>query len=97
MEKKFVLLEELVLHNPVIKSLVNIFNLIQYEIIEISFLGENRKVISTRKETIDEINQALSISPENPLCILQQEVAKTFLLQSNTQKKYQVSFIFIYL
>lgn len=96
MEKKFVLLEELVLHNPVIKSLVNIFNLIQYEIIEISFLGENRKVISTRKETIDEINQALSISPENPLCILQQEVAKTFLLQSNTQKKYQVSYIFIY-
>ncbi|CAF0962841.1 unnamed protein product [Rotaria sordida] len=52
-------------------------------------LGDNHKVISTRKETIAEINQALSISPENPLCVLHQEVAKTFLLQSDTQKKYQ--------
>ncbi|CAF3465727.1 unnamed protein product [Rotaria socialis] len=52
-------------------------------------LGENRQVISTRKETIDEINQALSISPENPLCVLHQEIAKTFLLHSDPQKKYQ--------
>ncbi|CAF4297799.1 unnamed protein product, partial [Rotaria magnacalcarata] len=52
-------------------------------------LGENRQVISTRKETIDEINQALSISPENPLCVLHQEIAKTFLLNSDSQKKYQ--------
>ncbi|CAF4124706.1 unnamed protein product [Rotaria sp. Silwood2] len=52
-------------------------------------LGDNHKVISTRKEIIAEINQALSISPENPLCVLHQEVAKTFLLQSDAQKKYQ--------
>ena len=54
--------------------------------------GDNRKTISTRKETIAEIIQALSISPENPLCILHQEVAKTFLLNSDAQKKYQVTF-----
>jgi hypothetical protein len=52
-------------------------------------LGINRKVISTHKETIAEIIQALSISPENPLCVLHQEVAKTFLLNSDSQKKYQ--------
>jgi hypothetical protein len=44
-----------------------------------------------RKETIAEIIQALSISPENPLCVLHQEVAKTFLLNNDSQKKYQVS------
>ncbi|CAF2313380.1 unnamed protein product [Rotaria sp. Silwood2] len=52
-------------------------------------LGANRKVISTRKETIDEIIQALSISPENPLCVLHQEIAKTFLISSDSRKKYQ--------
>ncbi|CAF1103411.1 unnamed protein product [Rotaria sp. Silwood1] len=52
-------------------------------------LGDKHKVISTRKEIIAEINQALSISPENPLCVLHQEVAKTFLLQSDAEKKYQ--------
>ncbi|CAF1454444.1 unnamed protein product [Adineta steineri] len=52
-------------------------------------LGDNRKVISTRKETIAEIIQALSISPENPLCVLHQEIAKTFLLNSDARKKYQ--------
>jgi hypothetical protein len=55
-------------------------------------LGDNHKTISTRKETIAEIIQALSISPENPLCVLHQEVAKTFLLNSDSQKKYQVTF-----
>lgn len=55
-----------------------------------NYLGANRQVISTRKETIDEIIQALSISPENPLCILHQEIAKTFLLTSDPNKKYQV-------
>jgi hypothetical protein len=52
-------------------------------------LGVNHKVISTHKETIAEIIQALSISPENPLCVLHQEVAKTFLLNNDPQKKYQ--------
>ncbi|CAF1259296.1 unnamed protein product [Rotaria sordida] len=52
-------------------------------------LSDNRKVISTRKETIDEIIQALSISPENPLCVLHQEIAKTFLISSDSRKKYQ--------
>lgn len=51
--------------------------------------SDHQKLISTRKETITEIIQALSISPENPLCILHQEVAKTFLLNSDAQKKYQ--------
>lgn len=50
----------------------------------------NGKTISTRKETVDEIMQALSISPENPLCILHQEIAKTFLINSDPGKKYQV-------
>lgn len=50
----------------------------------------NGKTISTRKETIDQIMQALSISPENPLCILHQEIAKTFLVNSDSGKKYQV-------
>ena len=54
-------------------------------------LSDRRKVVSTRKETIAEMIQALSISPENPLCILHQEVAKTFLLNSDARKKYQVS------
>lgn len=53
-------------------------------------VGAKGKVVSTRRETIDEVNQALSISPENPLCILHQEIAKTFLLNSNSKKKYQV-------
>ncbi len=52
-------------------------------------LGDNHKIISTHKETIAEIIQALSISPENPLCILHQEIAKTFLLNSDARKKYQ--------
>ncbi len=45
-------------------------------------LDDNRKIISTHKETIAEIIQALSISPENPLCVLHQEVAKTVLYES---------------
>lgn len=61
---------------------------------EWSFSGENRKVIGTGKETVAEIIQALSISPENPLCVLHQEVAKTFLMNSDARKKYQVSAIF---
>jgi hypothetical protein len=52
-------------------------------------LGNNRRIISTHRETIAEIIQALSISPENPLCVLNQEVAKTFLLNSDSGKKYQ--------
>lgn len=52
-------------------------------------LSEKRQVISTRKDTINEILQAFSISPENPLCILHQEVAKTFLLNNDGKKKYQ--------
>ncbi|CAF3357287.1 unnamed protein product [Rotaria socialis] len=52
-------------------------------------LGANHRIMSTRKETIDEIIQALSISPENPLCVLHQEVAKTFLISSDSTKKYQ--------
>ena len=57
-------------------------------------LGEKRQVISTRKDTITEILQALSISPDNPLCILHQEVAKTFLLNNDAKKKYQVFRLF---
>lgn len=61
-------------------------------------LSEKRQVISTRKDTINEILQALSISPENPLCILHQEVAKTFLLNNDGKKKYQVFwFVFIFI
>ncbi|CAF3898576.1 unnamed protein product, partial [Rotaria magnacalcarata] len=52
-------------------------------------LGANHRIMSTRKETIDEIIQALSISPENPLCVLHQEIAKTFLISSDSTKKYQ--------
>lgn len=52
-------------------------------------LNQQRKVISTQKDTIAEIIQALSISPDNPLCILHQEIAKTFLLNNDAQKKYQ--------
>jgi len=52
-------------------------------------LSDHRKLISTHKDTIAEILQALSISPENPLCVLHQEVAKTFLLNSDAGKKYQ--------
>ncbi len=62
--------------------------------IHINSLGINQKTISTRKETIDEIIQALSISPENPLCVLHQEIAKTFLINSDSRKKYQVKLIF---
>ena len=56
-------------------------------------LDANNKKIRTHKETIDEIVQALSISPENPLCILHQEIAKTFLINSDSKRKYQVKFI----
>lgn len=52
-------------------------------------LSDNHKIISRHKETIAEIIQALSISPENPLCILHQEIAKTFLLNNDGKKKYQ--------
>lgn len=52
-------------------------------------LSDHHKLMSTHKETIAEIIQALSISPENPLCVLHQEVAKTFLLNSDARKKYQ--------
>ncbi|CAF1460702.1 unnamed protein product [Adineta ricciae] len=52
-------------------------------------LGEHRKIIGSGKETVAEIIQALSISPENPLCVLHQEIAKTFLLNSDARKKYQ--------
>lgn len=57
-------------------------------------LGEKRHVISTRKDVVNEILQALSIAPDNPLCILHQEVAKTFLLNNDAKKKYQVSGFF---
>ncbi|CAF3335461.1 unnamed protein product [Rotaria sp. Silwood1] len=60
-----------------------------FRINSITYLGANRRIISTRKETIDEIIQALSISPENPLCVLHQEIAKTFLISSDSRKKYQ--------
>jgi hypothetical protein len=67
--------------------------------IHINSSGTNQKIISKRKETIDEITQALSISPENPLCVLHQEIAKTFLINSDSRKKYQVKkiscFVFI--
>ena len=56
---------------------------------EYKVLSDHRKVISTQKDTVAEIIQALSISPENPLCILHQEIAKTFLLNSDARKKYQ--------
>jgi hypothetical protein len=62
-----------------------------------NYSDSNNKLISKRKETIDEIIQSLSISPENPLCILHQEIAKTFLINSDTEKKYQVKFLFILL
>jgi len=57
------------------------------------YLGANGRIISTRKETIDGIMQALSISPENPLCVLHQEIAKTFLINSDSRRKYQVKFL----
>ncbi len=56
---------------------------------EYKVLSDHRKLISTQKDTVAEIIQALSISPENPLCILHQEIAKTFLLNSDARKKYQ--------
>lgn len=58
---------------------------------ELLIAGDTHKVISTSKETIAEIIQALSISPDNPLCVLHQEIAKTFLMNSDARKKYQVS------
>jgi len=48
----------------------------------------NHKFLSASKETIDEILQALSIMPENPLCILHQEIAKKFLLNNDSRTKY---------
>ena len=87
-DKKFKSYVESAFDNPVIE-----FEVISHGNV-LSFLlnssAMNGKTISTRKETVDEIMQALSISPENPLCILHQEIAKTFLINSDPGKKYQV-------
>ncbi|UJR25752.1 hypothetical protein I4U23_007101 [Adineta vaga] len=54
-----------------------------------TILDANRRIISRRKDTIDQIMQALSISPENPLCVLHQDIAKIFLIHTDSKKKYQ--------
>ncbi|CAF1468971.1 unnamed protein product [Adineta ricciae] len=54
-----------------------------------TILNVNGDIISRHKSDIEEILQALSISPANPLCILHQDIAKTFLVHSDSKKKFQ--------
>ena len=46
------------------------------------------KIISRKKEELNEIIQLFSIQIENPVCILSQEVSRNFLNSKNSRDKY---------
>jgi hypothetical protein len=48
------------------------------------------KVISTKKQEVDNIVEQFNIQVNNPVCFLNQETSKHFLNSSNNSDKYKV-------
>jgi hypothetical protein len=48
------------------------------------------KIVSERKDTIDTIVAHFNIQVDNPMCMLNQDVAKNFLNTKSTKEKYNV-------
>ena len=46
-------------------------------------------MISTKKEELDRITLALNIQVDNPVSVLNQDAAKTFLNSTNSSDKYR--------
>ena len=51
------------------------------------------KTVSERKETIDNIVAHFNIQVDNPMCMLNQDVAKNFLNTKSTKEKYNVRLV----
>jgi hypothetical protein len=49
------------------------------------------KVISTKKQEVDNIVEQFNIQVDNPVCFLNQETSKHFLNSSNKTEKYKVN------
>lgn len=47
------------------------------------------KVVSTEKRELDKIVAQFNIQPENPICILHQDVARNFLNSSDPKVKFK--------
>jgi len=51
------------------------------------------KTVSERKDMIDTIVAHFNIQVDNPMCMLNQDVAKNFLNTKSTKEKYNVRFL----
>ena len=54
------------------------------------FIG---KIVSERKDMIDTIVVHFNIQVDNPMCMLNQDIAKNFLNTKSTKEKYNVRFV----
>jgi hypothetical protein len=59
---------------------------------KIYFLFSIGKIVSERKDTIDTIIAHFNIQVDNPMCMLNQDIAKNFLNTKSTKEKYNVRF-----
>lgn len=53
-------------------------------------LDSNRKLVSNKKQELDNIVEQFNIQVENPVCFLNQETSKHFLNSSNKSDKYKL-------
>ena len=51
--------------------------------------AHNNKVISEKKEEVENITKHFQILVDNPVCVLTQEVSKNFLNSKNPKDKFQ--------
>ena len=51
------------------------------------------KVVSVKKQEVDNIVEQFNIQVDNPVCFLNQETSKHFLNSSNKSDKYKVKFV----
>lgn len=48
------------------------------------------EVISTKRNELDNILRAMNIQIDNPICILNQDISRTFLVSSKPEEKYEL-------
>lgn len=46
--------------------------------------------MSTKRSDLDEMLRAMNIQIDNPICILNQDISRTFLVSSKPEEKYEL-------
>lgn len=57
--------------------------------------SSDNRVISTKREELDAINDHMGLQVDNPMTVLTQDTARQFLGNSTAEEKYKVCFFFL--